>query len=180
MTPFAAHFSFVVSLGAVAMQAAIVFLIVCAIFKKENPILLFVKKHAALLCFLVVLAGIIASLIYSEIIGFAPCELCYIQRIFLYPQILLFGYLLFRESLATRRIALGLSILGAGVGAYHYYGQMFNSNALAACTTDAAGASLCAQIPFIEFEYITIPMLSLTSFALIITLLALGKRKQMQ
>ncbi len=179
MSPFASHFSFVISLGAIAMQAAIVFLIFCVVFKKQNPVLLFVQRYSALLAFLTALAGVIASLVYSEIIGFAPCTLCYLQRIFLYPQVLILGYLLFRESLVARRIVIGLSIIGAGIGIYHYYGQMFNSAALT-CSIGTDGTSLCAQIPFVEFGYITIPMLSLTSFALIITLLALGKQRQVQ
>jgi disulfide bond formation protein DsbB len=173
MTPFASTFSFVISLGAIGAQALIVAIIISRIFKADWSFIRFVKKQGVLLAFLTALGGMLFSLVYSDIIGFAPCELCLIQRFFLYPQVLILGFMLWRESLALRRMALVVSSIGLLVGLYHYYGQMFNADALAACET--TGVS-CAKIPFVEFGYITIPLLSITAFALIIALL-LPERK---
>lgn len=170
MTIFASDFSIIVSFAAILGQALVLALIASAVFKKDWHFTLVAKKHAVLLSFLTAASGLIASLIYSDIIGFPPCTLCYIQRFFLYPQVIILGIALFRKSPKLIRASLFLSAFGTAVAAYHYYGQMFNANALT-CSIQTSGASLCAQIPFIEFGYVTIPMLSITSFVLIISLL---------
>src|SRR3990167_6009369 len=49
----------------------------------------FVNKNVLPLLFVTSLAALIGSLSYSNIVGFPPCELCWIQRIFMYPQSLI-------------------------------------------------------------------------------------------
>src|SRR5437868_3680329 len=46
----------------------------------------FVHKYILELLFWGIMSAVVGSLVYSQIIGFAPCELCWIQRICLYPQ----------------------------------------------------------------------------------------------
>lgn len=176
MTVFASYFSLIISFASILGQALVLALIASLVFKKDWHLTLFAKKHAVLLSFLTAASSMLASLIYSDIIGFSPCALCYIQRFFLYPQVVILGIALFNKSPKLIRASLGLSAFGTAVAAYHYYGQMFNADALT-CSIQASGTSLCAQIPFIEFGYITIPMLSITSFVLIIALLISEIRK---
>ncbi len=170
MTIFASSFSLIISSAAILGQALVLALIASFVFKKDWHLTLFAKKHAVLLSFLTAASGMVASLVYSNIIGFPPCSLCYIQRLFLYPQVVILGIALFKKSSGLIRASIGLSAFGTAVAVYHYYGQMFNADALT-CNISTNGASLCAQVPFIEFGYITIPMLSITSFILIISLL---------
>ena len=176
MTNFAIYFSNILSVLTALGQILILVLLFSFVFKKEFDALAFFKKNALVLSFITVLAGTILSLTYSNIIGFAPCKLCYIQRFFLYPQLLILGIALFKKNKWLINFALILSIFGAAVAAYHYYGQMFNSSVLT-CSIQSNGASLCSQIPFIEFGYITIPMFSLTTFLMIVALLLSEKRK---
>ncbi|MCU0660581.1 MAG: disulfide bond formation protein B [Candidatus Pacebacteria bacterium] len=175
MSPFAQNFNVVVSLFGILAQVVTLLLLASLIFKKDWYVNRVAKRYSIILAFLTALFGTVFSLVYSDVIGFAPCTLCYVQRFFLYPQVAVLGVLLFRESILARKIALGLSSIGGGIALYHYYGQMFNVGALA-CDIGADGISVCGQIPFIEFGYMTIPMLSLTSFILVIALL-LPKRK---
>lgn len=114
--------------------------------------------------FLVAFLATAGSLLYSNIIGFPPCELCWVQRIFLYPQVIILGLALWKKTKDAAVYSLALSGLGALVAAFHYYGQMFNPDALSAC--EAGGVS-CAQLFFVEFGYITIPLMSLTTFIVI-------------
>jgi len=122
----------------------------------------------------IALSGTIVSLVYSEVIGFAPCELCWIQRIFLYPQVVILGLALWKKTKDASVYCLALSGIGAIVAAYHFYGQSFNPNALLQCGVNA-GAS-CAVLYFVEFGYVTIPLMSLTAFLMIIVSLCLAKR----
>lgn len=127
-----------------------------------------IGDNAVLLSFLIVLFGIVSSLFYSRIIGFAPCSLCIWQRWLLYPQILFSAFALWRGKTWPIFSAGVLSVIGGCLAVFHYYGQMFNTGALP-CATNAAVSS-CSFTPFVSFGYITIPMMSLTTFAILLVL----------
>jgi disulfide bond formation protein DsbB len=150
--------NFWLSLGTIGLQIASVILLV-ALFSKNNFRLL-IEKHSLLIGFLAVLASVSGSLIYSLAIGFTPCELCWYQRILLFPQVILLIMALWKKDIGIWIYLRVLSLIGAAIAAYHYYGQMFNSSSL---PCPATGPS-CAQVPFVEFGYITIPMMSLSVF----------------
>ena len=98
-------------------------------------------EHAMLAGFLISLAGLATSIIYSNLIGFDPCELCWWQRVFLYPQVILFGVALYNEK--VRKVedemiflySLILSVCGETIALFQYYGQMFNPDILSMCTS---------------------------------------------
>lgn len=60
--------------------------------------------------------------------------------------------------------SLVLSTVGAGIALYHHTLQMFPGAGL---PCPAVGPS-CAQIVFLEFGYITYPMMALSLFAFVI------------
>ena len=180
MTPLASIMTELFSLGTLIAQIAIVLgalLLLLVILKHPNERLHHISRKTAdkalLIGLVVSVVSLIASLFYSNIIGFSPCELCWWQRVFLYPQIILFAAAFYNER--ARKVqddmvflySLIFSIIGAAVGAFLYYGQMFNPNALALCAT--AGES-CSKIFFISFGYISIPLMSLTVYAVLILL----------
>src|SRR5437763_1991863 len=49
------------------------------------------RKWGIPVAFFLVLAGSALTLFYSEVLGIAPCSLCWLQRVFLYPQVVLFA-----------------------------------------------------------------------------------------
>ncbi len=128
------------------------------------------------LAFVVAASGMLVSLLYSEIIGFAPCELCWIQRIFLYPQVIILGLALWKKTRDAGAYCLVLSGIGAVVAAYHFYGQSFNPSALLDC--GASSGTSCAIRYFVEFGYVTIPLMSLTAFSLLIVSMLLVKSER--
>lgn len=115
----------------------------------------------------VALVAMAGSLIYSEIIGFAPCTLCWYQRICMYPQVILLGMAAWMRDRRIVRYALALSVIGGLVALDHVWYQM-GGGSLIPC---AANGPTC-DIRFVyELGYVTIPMMALTAFALIGTLL---------
>ena len=83
------------SIGGIVLLVLSLFVIVRLIQNKQKDgVLDFVRTYALHLGFALSLTGVLASLYYSEIVGFVPCVLCWVQRIFIYPQVLLFGYAL--------------------------------------------------------------------------------------
>ena len=166
-------FNSLLALATIAAQITIVILVILLVTKRGGLITRWVADRAVLLGFLVALAATALSLIYSDVIGFEPCKLCWIQRIFLYPQVIILGLALWKKDKSIIDYSLALSIFGAIVALYQYYGQMFNLAALTAC---GAGAVSCAQRFFVAFGYITIPLESLTAFLLLAVVMIVYKK----
>lgn len=76
----------------------IVILILISYFTHRTPVVKFLAKNAFLFSFLIVASASLGSLFYSEIIGFEPCKLCWYQRVFMYPQVIIFGIALWKKK----------------------------------------------------------------------------------
>lgn len=116
------------------------------------------------LAFLVSALATAGSLFFSEIANFVPCELCWYQRIFMYPlAITTLVAALFNDHRAAR-YPLPLPVIGAGVSIYHLLVENGVVEQTRACLVSAPGG--CATKWIDEFGYVTIPTLALTAFAL--------------
>jgi disulfide bond formation protein DsbB len=109
------------------------------------------------------------SLFYSEIAGFVPCELCWYQRICMYPlTVLALGPALAGDYRIARYL-LPLPIVGVGLAVYQILIQEGVIKQTQACLISAPGG--CATKWTDTFGYLTIPVLTLTGFALAIAFL---------
>jgi disulfide bond formation protein DsbB len=121
------------------------------------------------LAFLVAAIGTGGSLFFSEIANFPPCELCWFQRIAMYPlSIILLLAALANDHRITRYL-IPLPIVGAGVSVYHLLIENGVVSQTNACQISAPGG--CATRWINEFGYMTIPTLALAGFALVLPLL---------
>ncbi len=119
------------------------------------------------------------SLFYSQIANFDPCELCWFQRICMYPLSILLLILAWHGDNRAARYLLPLPVVGAGVSIYHMliaYGAIHEP---AACSASAPGAGcafnwLAAPRADASFGYLQIPTLALTGFLLLIGFLVLA------
>jgi disulfide bond formation protein DsbB len=118
----------------------------------------------------VALAATLGSLYFSQIANFVPCELCWFQRIAMYPMavILLIGALR-RDVRIGVQYAFLFPIVGMMISTYHIYIEENPSAQPKACMV---GGTTCATKWIDKFGYITIPVLAITAFAAIFTLLA--------
>lgn len=145
-------------------------------FPGKNRLADFVSKRVLLFSFIVALIATGGSLFYSEIAGFEPCKLCWFQRIFMYPQVVLLGIALWLKDRTVFKYSLSLAVPGALVAAYHYLLQSGIIPPVKGVSCDALGFSAaCSQSFFMTFGYITIPMMALTAFLLIILFLFTNK-----
>lgn len=115
------------------------------------------------------------SLYLSEVMHFEPCSLCWVQRIFMYPLVLLLGLAYFRDEAVIAVYTLPLASIGACFSIYHIFVQKFPDTIgdMAAC-----GAVSCIGDYLNWFGFITIPMLALTAFILIIGSLIVVRRQR--
>jgi disulfide bond formation protein DsbB len=112
------------------------------------------------------------SLFYSEIAGFIPCELCWYQRICMYPLSILTLLMALAGDHRAARYLLPLPIVGAGVSIYHLLVENGVVTQTQACLISAPGG--CATKWTNEFGYMTIPTLALTAFLLALAFLLLA------
>lgn len=121
---------------------------------------------------IVALVAMSGSLYFSQIADFIPCELCWFQRIMMYPMvvILLVGALR-KDVRAAVQYAFVFPIIGIGVATYQIYIELNPSAEPSACRV---GGTSCATEWIKKFGYITIPVLSITAFTTILTLLIMA------
>jgi disulfide bond formation protein DsbB len=124
------------------------------------------------LAFLVASIATGGSLFFSEIAHFIPCELCWYQRICMYPLSITTLLMALAADRRAARYLLPLPLVGAGVSVYHLLveNQVIRESQI--CRASAPGG--CAVKWINEFGYMTIPTLALTGFALIFVFLLLA------
>ncbi len=137
----------------------------------------FVYRNISALLFTASTIALIGSLSYSEIIGFPPCELCWIQRIFMYPQALLSFIAFIKKDKGIIPYLLGLSVFGLAVSFFHSLIHWGWNSSLLKCSSVGAP---CAKVYVLEHGYITIPFMSFTIFAYLITLIVIYYRARRQ
>ncbi|WP_343783316.1 disulfide oxidoreductase [Alkalibacillus silvisoli] len=115
----------------------------------------------------------IGSLYFSEVEEFIPCEMCWYQRIAMYPLVVILGIATFRSDFGARVYALPFSIIGAITAALHYAEQKIPGfGGVSPC---ASGVPCSAE--YINwFGFITIPFLALVAFVIITICLLFVRR----
>ncbi len=110
----------------------------------------------------VALVATLGSLYFSQILHWSPCVLCWYQRIFMYPIVLIgmMGYL--RRDWSWYWYVLPLAVVGWVFAFYH---NLLRWGILPE-TCSATGSSCLQGTPW--FGFITIPLLSLTAFTIIL------------
>jgi disulfide bond formation protein DsbB len=126
------------------------------------------------LCWLVSSVSAMGSLFFSYVMEFAPCVLCWYQRIFLFPLVIILAVGLFPIDKSVVKYALPLAIAGWLTAAYHnllYAGIVPES--IQPCSQGVS----CTEEYIDLFGFLSIPMLSLISFSTIIALLIILKMR---
>ncbi|MDQ0207582.1 disulfide oxidoreductase [Alkalicoccobacillus murimartini] len=113
------------------------------------------------------------SLYFSEVRGFEPCDMCWYQRILMYPLALILGVAAYHSDVKIKKYALPLSIIGVGTSLYHYSLQKFPSLA----TASPCSEGVPCNMQYINwFGFVTIPFLALVAFSFISVFLMLARK----
>ena len=104
---------------------------------------------------------------------FAPCVLCWYQRICLFPLVIILSTGLFPFDKRVVAYALPLAIAGWMTALYH---NLLYSGIIPQDLQPCSKGVSCTEKYIELFGFITIPMLSLVGFTIIITLLILLKK----
>lgn len=144
----------------VASHILLIYLFLALVFRRTwgKKTAGLIGKHSILGGFIVALGAMLGSLFYSNVVGYPPCVLCWWQRVFLYPQVVLFAIALWAKDRAVFKYSAALAGIAGIIALYHSY-IYWGGASILPCT--ALGGA-CSKIYVYEFGYITIPSMSLS------------------
>ena len=121
-------------------------------------------ENSLLFIWVVSLVATLGSLYFSDIRGYVPCTMCWFQRIFMYPILVMTTVAIIQKNAKIAVTTAVFSIIGGCISLYHYGIQKidFLSDSAPAC-----GQVSCTGQYINWLGFITIPFLALTAFLLI-------------
>ena len=130
-----------------------------------------------LVAWLIVTASTLGSLFFSEIMELPPCSLCWYQRVFMFPLVVVLSMGLFPFDSRVVRYALPLSVLGTLVALYHV---LLQGGVIPESAAPCSQGVSCSDVDLLVLGFASIPVLSLIAFgavtALLITLFRRSSR----
>ena len=130
------------------------------------------KDSALGIACIVALVATLGSLYLSEIANYPPCTLCWLQRIAMYPLVVLLGIGALREDRAIGWYTLPLAGIGAALAFYHVLVQRVPGlDQATSCSAEAP----CNAMWVREFGFVSIPVMALGAFLLIAALVLVGR-----
>ncbi len=179
MSPLAQILISVLSTGTLLLQivsALLLLVLIVGFIKPKNKT---IKKIKTLISdnyvvIILIVSGLASagSLALSELVNFAPCKLCWYQRVMTYPQVLIAFVALITNDPKIKKFILPLSIIGLAIATYHILLQVFP--AAFQCSDEVAK---CSAVQFAQFGYITIPVMAFSAFLFIILLSLINTSK---
>lgn len=152
-------------LGLLAVLAVLVAIatLVALVVRRVPPWLREIALAFATAIALVATAG---SLFFSEVAGYVPCELCWYQRIAMYPLTVVLGVAAIRGDRQVWRTAVPIAALGSVISIWHI--AIERNPLLGGDVCDPAAP--CAVRWVEEFGVLTLPTMALIGFVAIIVL----------
>jgi disulfide bond formation protein DsbB len=123
-------------------------------------------RFVALLAAMVATCG---SLFFSEVLGWIPCELCWFQRILMYPLTVILAVGIVRNDRGLHWYALPLSLAGMAVSLFHYL-QVLKIIPPSACSGGVPCSIDYINIPG-ALAFVKVPFLALVAFTIISVML---------
>ncbi len=164
------------SLGTIALLVFCVVFIILEIFKIKNPAKELILKAQNETIFFVSLFATTGSMLLSIYFQLAPCELCWYQRMFLFPIPIIAFIATLKKDLNARVYMFALSVVGILFATYHSFLQLNILKSVPVfCNPDAPVD--CSVPQFIYYGFVTVPVMSFAVFLfLLITTYAYTKK----
>ncbi len=125
------------------------------------------------LSFLVATIATLGSLFFSEIMQFVPCSMCWYQRIFMYPLVLIFLINLLYPDKFIFKYAMPLVATG---WLFSFYHNLLMFKIIPESVVPCVQGVPCSTVYINWFGFITIPLLSFITYSTILVLLIILKK----
>ena len=131
------------------------------------------KSNLILFAFIVANVATLGSLFFSVVMNFVPCNMCWYQRIFMYPLVLIFLTNLLYPDDKVLKYSLPLVLIGLLLSIYH---NLLMFGIIPESAVPCAQGVACSTEYISWLGFITIPFLSFVAFSLIFIALYFYKR----
>jgi len=134
-----------------------------------------VKRPFLLCAWLIAFMGTILSLLIGEIFDFEPCNLCWYQRICLFPLSIILAIAVYRDDRKVGYYTIPQVFIGFLIALYQFslpYYQLYKG-----VVPKCSFGKSCLDSPF-EFGFINFAFLSMLGFFFILVFLLLAFREK--
>ncbi len=132
----------------------------------------YIVENIAYVALMQAIISMLGSLYYSEIRGYIPCQLCWYQRILIYPIVVIIIVGLIRNDKKLYLYVLPLGIIGWLIAFYHVLLQ----NGIVPETSITCDITASCATKYINyFGFISIPVMALLAFTVIIASMLIMK-----
>ena len=118
--------------------------------------------------------AMVGSLYFSESVGFAPCKLCWYQRIAMYSIAIISFVAALRNDKNIVRYTIVLAPIGLVVSTYHYLLEWFPTLETNVCSLDVP----CTAVWFRELGFVTLCFMAGCAFITVIAVSLAIMREQ--
>ena len=133
------------------------------------------NEYLPYLAWVIALVGMVGSLFFSVVMELPPCDLCWYQRVAMYPLVFILATGIILGDRRMKAYALPFAVTGLAISVYHnllYYG--FITEALTPCSEGVS----CTAVQLELFGFITIPLMTLAAFVIILCCLLIYRPKE--
>lgn len=127
-----------------------------------------------LLSFITASIATMGSLFFSEVMQFVPCSMCWYQRIFMYPLVLIFLVNTLYPDNKVFKYAMPIVIVGLLFAIYH---NLLMFGIIPESVVPCVQGVPCSTEYINWLGFITIPFLSLSAYSIIFILLLMYKKE---
>ena len=127
-----------------------------------------------LTAWIIALISTLAALFIGEVMGEAPCNLCWFQRAFMFPLAVMLAVSCYVSDATVWRYGLPIAALGWLVALYH---TLLYAGIIPAELAPCGEGPSCSSAAMLIFGSVPIPLLSLGAFTMITALLVLVRRR---
>ncbi|KAA6449298.1 disulfide bond formation protein B [Bacillus cereus] len=129
--------------------------------------MLIIQKYHIVFAWTIATSAMLISLFFSKLMKLPPCDLCWYQRMAMYPLVLILGIGMYRKDPNVSTYAFPFAYIGLMLSVYQITIQTFPASEMKICSVGVS----CTEDYLNLFGFISIPMLSFVGFLAIIILL---------
>lgn len=156
-------------LGLATLVAGLVTLLAVLVEGKSEVLatwLQTIRESGIWLMCAVTTGAMVGSLYFSEHVGYAPCKLCWYQRIAMYSTAIITFVAALRRDKNIARYSIVLASIGLVVSTYHYLLEWFPQLESNVCSLDVP----CTSVWFREFGFVTLCFMAGSAFIAVISI----------
>ena len=169
-------YQYIIATPILILHIVLIIIAVLVIFNKHTFLKNHFKKFSLIYGLIIAITAFVGSLGFSEGFNYEPCKFCWIQRIFHYPQLVLFLVALKSKDKSVWKYSIYLSLIGFIISLYQILIQFSPTLSQSTICSIIPTATNCSDILIQAYGYITIPVMSATLFLSLIIIFMFQKK----